>query len=76
MSSVVSDGMFEVSNKDYEKLLKLADVVLSTRDEMSQEYVFANALQQRLEEAIENKEDSVLFTEQEVQCLSVVVGDN
>lgn len=70
------DGMFEVSNNDYEKLLKLADVVLSTRNELSQEYVFANALQQRLEEAINNKENSVLFTEQEVQCLSVVVGDN
>lgn len=68
--------MFKIDKEDFETLYKAADTVLETRsfDVPTQESVAAKALQDRLDLAIEDEESFILFSENEVQCLSSVLG--
>jgi hypothetical protein len=65
---------FTIKKEDYNKMYKLADAVKETTAKLSGEYAAANALSQRLDQAIEDDEPELIFTEMEVQVLSAVVS--
>ena len=67
---------FKVDKEDFESLYKAADAVVETRsfDVPTQESTAAQALLNRLDLAVDDNEDFILFSANEVQCLSSVLG--
>lgn len=66
--------LFTIEKQDFGKIYKLVDAILETRPDLSQEYVAANALKMRLDQAIDENEDKLIFNENEVACLVHVVS--
>ena len=65
--------MFTIMKEDFGDLYSRATSVVDTRSELSQEYRDATNLINQLDLAIEGKQEKIIFTESEVQCLSITV---
>lgn len=78
----IEDGMFKIDKDNYSELYDLAEIIISTKSIISKsgsaistpEVSAAKALQQQIDQAIEDKVEYLLFTENEVQFLASVVS--
>ena len=76
------NGMVRLESKDYEKVYKMADAIVSTKtcinkegtDIKTQETVAAQAVMYCIDQAREDGVPHLIFTENEVICLASVVS--
>lgn len=74
--------MFTIYRKDFDQLYDLAELIVATETSATKsgevidtsESLAAKALQFQIDTAKENKDESIIFSEQEVNFLSVVVS--
>lgn len=72
-SFIRDNDLFTIKKENFNELYKMVDAVLETKGNPLQEQVLANALKDRLDLALEDDEEELIFNELEVQCLSSIV---
>lgn len=65
--------MFTILKEEFKEIYSMATAVIDTRCELSAEYKGAKNIINQLDLAIEDGSEKIIFTEAEVQALSVAV---
>lgn len=74
MNNNDSGELFQIKNDDFNELYKKADAIIATKPEKSQEYILATTLIERLDQAMDDNEEILTFSEAEVYVLAEVIG--